>query len=73
MASQFGITLKQLRDLMELRGAEGVDKVKEYGGVHDLCKKLKTTEKNGGRISRLSVLPRELITFAFLTFLSLPL
>ncbi len=47
MASQFGITLKQLRDLMELRGAEGVDKVKELGGVHELCKKLRTTEKNG--------------------------
>ena len=47
MASQFGISLKQLRELMELRGAEGVDKVKELGGIHEFCKKLRTTEKNG--------------------------
>jgi Ca2+ transporting ATPase len=47
MASQYGISLKQLRELMEFRGPEGVDKIKELGGVHELCKKLKTTEKQG--------------------------
>ncbi len=47
MASQFGVTLKQLRELMEHRGAEGADKIKELGGVHELCKKLRTTEKTG--------------------------
>lgn len=47
MASQFGVTVKQLRELMELRGAEGVEKIREYGGIHELCKKLKTTEQQG--------------------------
>jgi len=47
MSSQYGISLKELRELMEHRGAEGVDKVKEQGGVHELCRKLKTTELNG--------------------------
>ena len=47
MASQYGVTLKQLRDLMELRGKEAVDKLQEVGGSQGLCKKLKTSEANG--------------------------
>ena len=47
MASQYGVTLKQLRDLMELRGKEAVDKLQEVGGAQGLCKKLKTSEANG--------------------------
>ena len=46
-SSQYGVTLKQLRDLMELRGKEGVDKLQEVGGSQGLCKKLKTSEANG--------------------------
>ena len=47
MAMHFGVTLKQLRELMEHRGPEGVDKITELGGIHEVCKKLKTTEKQG--------------------------
>ena len=46
-SSQYGVTLKQLRDLMELRGKEAVDKLQEVGGSQGLCKKLKTSEANG--------------------------
>ena len=42
-----GVTLKQLRELMEFRGAEGVDKIREQGGVNELCKNLRTSEKSG--------------------------
>ncbi|CAH0394305.1 unnamed protein product [Bemisia tabaci] len=45
--AQYGISLKQLRELMELRGAEGVNKVKEYGGVQEVCKKLYTSPTDG--------------------------
>ena len=46
-SSQYGVTLKQLRDLMELRGKEAVDKLQEVGGGPGLCKKLRTSETNG--------------------------
>ena len=46
-SSQYGVTLKQLRDLMEVRGKEAVDKLQEVGGSQGLCKKLKTSEANG--------------------------
>ena len=45
--NRYGITLKQLRELMEFRGREGVEKIKEYGGVHEIAKKLQTSEKSG--------------------------
>ena len=45
--TRYGITLKQLRELMEFRGREGVEKIKEYGGVHEIAKKLQTSEKSG--------------------------
>jgi hypothetical protein len=44
---QFGITLKQLRDLMDLRGSEAVDKLEEMGGTKELCKKLHTSPVEG--------------------------
>eukprot|EP00095_Tigriopus_kingsejongensis_P004686 maker-scaffold1243_size53534-snap-gene-0.3 protein:Tk04686 transcript:maker-scaffold1243_size53534-snap-gene-0.3-mRNA-1 annotation:"plasma membrane calcium-transporting atpase 2 isoform x2" len=47
MSSQYGITVKELRDLMELRGPEGVDKVKTYGGAKEICKKLKSSDSTG--------------------------
>lgn len=47
MATQYGINLKQLRDLMELRGNEAVDAIKDMGGVTGLCKKLRTSESQG--------------------------
>ena len=39
--------MKQLRELMELRGPEAVDRVKEMGGAQELCKKLRTSEAQG--------------------------
>ncbi len=46
--SRYGITLKQLRDLMEFRGKEGVDKINNmYGGVHEIAKKLQSSETTG--------------------------
>ncbi|XP_060661214.1 LOW QUALITY PROTEIN: plasma membrane calcium-transporting ATPase 2 [Drosophila nasuta] len=45
--AQYGISLKQLRELMEHRGREGVAKISEFGGVHELCKKLYTSPNEG--------------------------
>uniref|UniRef100_A0A8C5BC13 Calcium-transporting ATPase n=1 Tax=Gadus morhua TaxID=8049 RepID=A0A8C5BC13_GADMO len=44
----FGCSLKDLRSLMELRGAEGLGKIGEsYGDVHGLCARLKTSPVDG--------------------------
>lgn len=45
--AQYGITLKQLRELMEHRGREGIAKVNELGGVQEICKKLYTSPSEG--------------------------
>ncbi|KAL1493475.1 hypothetical protein ABEB36_011520 [Hypothenemus hampei] len=45
--AQYGVTLKQLRDLMEHRGREGVQKVQDLGGVQELCRKLYTSASEG--------------------------
>ncbi|XP_029665737.1 plasma membrane calcium-transporting ATPase 2 isoform X7 [Formica exsecta] len=45
--AQYGVTLKQLRELMELRGREGVSKINGYGGVQEICKKLYTSPNEG--------------------------
>ncbi|XP_014227318.1 plasma membrane calcium-transporting ATPase 2 isoform X1 [Trichogramma pretiosum] len=45
--AQYGLTLKQLRELMEIRGREGVNKVNSYGGVQEICKKLYTSPSEG--------------------------
>lgn len=45
--AQYGVTLKQLRELMETRGAEGIAKLNELGGVQDVCKKLYTSPSEG--------------------------
>lgn len=45
--AQYGISLKQLRELMEHRGREGCAKVAEYGGVQEICKKLYTSPSEG--------------------------
>ncbi|XP_044008556.1 plasma membrane calcium-transporting ATPase 3 isoform X7 [Aphidius gifuensis] len=45
--AQYGITLKQLRELMEHRGREGVGKIQGYGGVQEICKKLYTSPSDG--------------------------
>lgn len=45
--AQYGISLKQLRELMEHRGAEGITKIRESGGVQEICKKLYTGPNEG--------------------------
>ncbi|KAG5895095.1 hypothetical protein JTB14_023268 [Gonioctena quinquepunctata] len=45
--AQYGITLKQLRDLMEHRGPDGIAKITEFGGTQELCKKLYTSPSEG--------------------------
>ncbi|CAG7820245.1 unnamed protein product [Allacma fusca] len=47
LPSQFGISLKDLRELMETRGPEGLEKVASYGGTAEICKKLATSPVNG--------------------------
>lgn len=49
--AQYGISLKHLRELMELRGREGIAKLNEYGGVQELCKKLYTSPSEGKYIA----------------------
>ncbi|XP_043565841.1 plasma membrane calcium-transporting ATPase 1a isoform X1 [Chiloscyllium plagiosum] len=45
---QFGCTLVELRDLMELRSIEAVHKIEEcYGDVEGLCTRLKTSPVEG--------------------------
>jgi P-type Ca2+ transporter type 2B len=43
----YGVTLKQLRELMEHRGREGVAKLEDFGGVPDICRKLYTSSSDG--------------------------
>lgn len=45
--AQYGISLKQLRELMEHRGHEGVTRVQEVGGVVEICNKLYTNPNDG--------------------------
>ena len=41
------MTLKQLRELMEHRGVEGVQKIEELGGSTELARKLNTSVSAG--------------------------
>nr|XP_020648695.1 plasma membrane calcium-transporting ATPase 3 [Pogona vitticeps] len=50
-AGGFGCTLAELRSLMELRGAEAIQKVQEtYTDVNGLCRRLKTSPTEGTMI-----------------------
>lgn len=46
-AANFDISLMDLRGLMELRGAEGVEKVNSLGGINAVCEMLKTSGTTG--------------------------
>uniref|UniRef100_A0A8C5R5X4 Calcium-transporting ATPase n=1 Tax=Leptobrachium leishanense TaxID=445787 RepID=A0A8C5R5X4_9ANUR len=47
-AGGFGCTLQELRSLMELRGAESIQKIQDsYGDVNGLCRRLKTSPTEG--------------------------
>lgn len=57
-AGGFGCTLAELRSLMELRGAEALQKVQEaYGDVSGLCRRLKTSPTEGKSASRVPAWP----------------
>lgn len=45
--NEFGLTLTELRDLMELRGEEGQAKVQDYGGPLKVCEKLRVAPNDG--------------------------
>lgn len=46
--AEFGCTLKELRSLMELRGAEALSKIGEsYGDIQGLCSRLKSSPTDG--------------------------
>ena len=45
--SKFGITLIELRDLMELKGNAGIEKITQLGGTSGILKLLQTSEKQG--------------------------
>ena len=53
MASKhFGVSLKQLRELMEFRKSEGIHKLNEIGGLQGLLDALNTSEEIGIRLHR---------------------
>lgn len=44
----FGVTLEELRNLMELRAADALHKIQEcYGDVYGICARLKTSPNEG--------------------------
>lgn len=44
----YAASLKELRELMELRGTEAYHKIQEtYGSVGELCKRLRTSPTEG--------------------------
>ena len=46
----YGLSLKQLRELMEVRGHEAVEIIRQHGGVQEICKKLYTSPTEGSYI-----------------------
>lgn len=45
---EFGVTVLELRDLMELRSTEAVNKIQDtYGDVQAICRRLKTSPIEG--------------------------
>lgn len=52
-AGDFGATLEDLRDLMELRGAEAIQKIQEnYTDTEGLCQRLKTSPADGESLTQ---------------------
>ncbi|MEE6480306.1 hypothetical protein FKM82_012530 [Ascaphus truei] len=48
LLDNFGITVEELRDLMELRSTDAVQKIQEcYGDVYGICTRLKTSPHEG--------------------------
>ena len=48
VGTQFGLTVRELRELMEHRSHEGLELINsKHGGVLEICKKLKTSPTEG--------------------------
>lgn len=44
----FGVTVKELRELMELRGSEALQKIQDsYGDTEGLCQRLQSSTTDG--------------------------
>jgi len=55
-AAGYGVSVKELKNLMEARGRESYEKIQsEYGGVLELCKRLKTSPTQGRCFDSLAV------------------
>lgn len=47
-SDNYGVTMEELRTLMELRGAEALQKIQEtYGDIEGLCHRLKSSTTDG--------------------------
>ncbi|CAL8366818.1 unnamed protein product [Lota lota] len=45
---EFGVTVEELRDLMELRGGEAMQKIQEsYGDTEGLCQRILSSTSDG--------------------------
>ena len=45
--SAFGVSLDELKSLMETRGPEALEKLRSFGGIAGLCERLRTTQEGG--------------------------
>lgn len=45
--AKYRITLRELRELMENRGREGIQKINEHGGIEAIMEKLYTSQDKG--------------------------
>ncbi len=60
----FGIPLMELRALMELRGVEAADKVKQMGGPKQICKMLITSDTKGtGTVVIINIMVTFIMTY----------
>lgn len=45
--AKYRITLKELRELMEHRGREGIERIRDFGGIEGIMEKLYTSSEKG--------------------------
>lgn len=66
---EFGISMAELRDLMELRSAEAVNKIQDtYGDVQGICRRLKTSPIEGRMVPHVAKIERPCISVSFCFF-----
>lgn len=50
--THYGVTVRQLREIMDCRGPEAVEKIStEFGGINGLCAKLHTSPIEGNYLA----------------------